>query len=154
MFYGRRETIFGGRQFLVEDNLWWKMTFGGKRHLVEENLWWRTTLGCRWPLVEDNLWWILACCLVHFTTFFSSTRLHPLDKLEFTTWYQVNWMFGSRETANLQQSWMEVPRQKKKFTCLFQECLKNISSISLAYDGIWRPILAHLSLHIMLCNIF
>ena len=65
MVGGRRslKTTFGGRQPLLEDDLWWKTTFSGRgsfvgrQSSVEDNLWWRTTFGGRRPTVEDDLQW-------------------------------------------------------------------------------------------------
>ena len=41
--------------WLVEDNLWRKMTFRGRQPLVEDNLRWKTTFGGRHPLVETRV---------------------------------------------------------------------------------------------------
>ena len=60
---------FGERRPSVEDDLWWKTTFGGRKLLLEDNLQWRMTFSGRRPLVEDDLRWILACSLVDFAAF-------------------------------------------------------------------------------------
>ena len=91
--------MVGGRQSMVEDDLWWKTTFGGRRPSVEDDPQWMMTFGRRQPLMEDNPWWkttfsgtrplwILACCLLRFAAFFIYWT--TMDKLEFTDWSQVN----------------------------------------------------------------
>ena len=64
--------MVGGRQHLVEDDLWWKANFGGRRPLVEDDLRWKKTYSGTRPSVEEDFWWktILACCLVRFAAFF------------------------------------------------------------------------------------
>ena len=42
--------------WLVEDDLWWKMTFDRRCPLIEDKLQWKTSFGGRKPSVEDNLW--------------------------------------------------------------------------------------------------
>ena len=77
------KTIFGGRQHLVEDDLWWKMTFGGRQPAVEDNLhWkksfgenhlrWKTTFSGRQPSVDPCMLPTLLCsifsiCLTHLS---------------------------------------------------------------------------------------
>ena len=49
---GRWKMSFGGRQPVVEDDLWWEMTFGGRRLMVEDDLWGKTTFIGGRPLVD------------------------------------------------------------------------------------------------------
>ena len=50
----RWKTIFGGRQSLVEGNLWWKATFGGRQPSGENDLKEKSTFGEKQPSVEDD----------------------------------------------------------------------------------------------------
>ena len=58
MCYCRWKMTFGGRQPLLEDDLWWKTTFGGRQPSMEDGVGGRRPLfGERQPSVEDNLRW-------------------------------------------------------------------------------------------------
>ena len=52
---GRRpsgKTTFGGRQPLLEENLWWKTTIVERRPSVVDDLRWKMTLSGRQPSLD------------------------------------------------------------------------------------------------------
>ena len=51
------KDTFDGRQPLMEDDLWWKMTLDERQPLMEDKLRWKTTFDVRRPLIKDDFWW-------------------------------------------------------------------------------------------------
>ena len=57
MVLTRLSPNFDGRQILMEDGLWWKMTYDRRQTLIEDDIWWKRTYDGRQPSMEDNLQW-------------------------------------------------------------------------------------------------
>ena len=53
----KRNTTFGGRGPLTEDDIRQKTTFDGWRPLTEDDHWQKTTFDGRQPLTEEDLRW-------------------------------------------------------------------------------------------------
>ena len=115
--------IFVGRQPLVEDYLWWKMTFSGRRPSVENDLLWKKNFSGRWHWVEDDLGW---------KTTLGGIRPWVEDDLQWKTTFG-----GKRPSMNPCMSWAWQKRFLKQdtFFLSLSTHLNILNGFHLAIEG-------------------
>ena len=72
----------------------WKMIFGGRQTLVEDDLWWKTSFGGSWILVEDDPCMLPSplCGIFSLKNFFTNIFLihfWALDIFTLITFFEI-----------------------------------------------------------------
>ena len=112
-------TIFDGRQPLMEDDLLWKTTFHGILPLMEDAIWWKATSDRARSLMDDKLW-------------LKMTFYGRLLFMEYFLWWKTT--FDGRRLLMQDDLWWKKTFERRfciDYTCA-QQWLKTLRSRTLA----------------------